>query len=171
MDQRTRERVRGNARIAGAARGRGRSSRRKVSGNYERPRLVLSSSCLARRSRARGASPETLDKYFRQVTGAGIQRESKGGIESGTTPVCLRGWGTPRRRDDEAGMFALRYIVARLISRIYSRKELVREGKSQRGNEEGTNLVHASSVGERRRQSLPPKGLRGVCLLVTRLRK
>lgn len=80
----------------------------------------------------------------------------------------FRDEGRQRRKADggpEAGIFALSYIVARLISRIYTRKELVRGGKRQRGNEEGTNLVHASSMGKRRREVASSETTKGSLII------
>lgn len=76
------------------------------------------------------------------MTGVGIQREPKGGIESETSPSSLQaavqGMADEERRRDEDGgslpanVFALRYVVAGLISRIPGKGACEREeGKEE----------------------------------------
>lgn len=64
------------------------------------------------------------------MTGVGIQRESKGGIESGSSLSCgMR----DAEKEAEAGPrpVYLRYIVARLISRIPGRSSFEEEKDSK----------------------------------------
>lgn len=76
------------------------------------------------------------------MTGVGIQREPKGGIESETSPSSLQAAvqgmvDEERRRDEDGGslpanVFALRYVVAGLISRIPGKGACEREeGKEE----------------------------------------
>lgn len=74
------------------------------------------------------------------MTGVGIQREPKGGIESETSPSSLQAavQGTVDVGTMEGGrtasIFALRYVVARLISRIPGKGACEREeGKEKPG--------------------------------------